>query len=99
MYIDSQIRRIECQTGTTDITSTHLSGLPNGTVGADLSCTFNTDREQLHADAVVAVSFEFDAIALQVQYKGMSIVVVGRALDSIVTSSSELSLSHCTLYS
>lgn len=95
MYIDSQIRRIECQTGT----STHLSGLPNGTVGADLSCTFNTDREQLHADAVVAVSFEFDAITLQVLYKGMSNVVVGRALDSIVTSSSELSLSHCTLYS
>lgn len=41
--------------------STHLFSLPNGTVGAD------TDRAQLHADALVAVSFEFDAITLKVQ--------------------------------
>lgn len=39
----------------------HLFSLPNGTVGAD------TDRAQLHADALVAVSFEFDAITLKVQ--------------------------------
>lgn len=41
--------------------STHLFGLPNGSVGAD------TDRAQLHADALVDVSFEFDAITLKVQ--------------------------------